>query len=100
MSNGYRIYNQQTATKEEQQRLPQPDSLVPVSEGFVGDPWLFIILTLCHILHFVSHWLVLDLSITKEERSCPSWLPVLPKVKQSLEQKTWRPAACGVDHWL
>jgi hypothetical protein len=28
----------------------------PVSEGFVGDPWLFIMLTLCHILHSVSHW--------------------------------------------
>jgi hypothetical protein len=25
----------------------------------VGDPWLSITLTLCHILHFVSHWPVL-----------------------------------------
>jgi hypothetical protein len=48
----------------QQQCLPQPDSLSPVSEGFVGDPWLFIMLTLCHILHFVSHWLVLSLSIS------------------------------------
>jgi hypothetical protein len=31
----------------------------PVSEGFVGDPWLSITLTLCHILHSVSHWPVL-----------------------------------------
>jgi hypothetical protein len=29
-------------------------------EGFVGDPWLSILLTLCHISHFGSHWLVLD----------------------------------------
>jgi hypothetical protein len=35
------------------------DSLSPVSEGFVGDPWLSITLTLCHILHSVSHWPVL-----------------------------------------
>jgi hypothetical protein len=26
----------------------------------VGDPWLSILLILCHILHFGSHWLVLD----------------------------------------
>jgi hypothetical protein len=25
----------------------------------VGDPWLSIMLTLCHILHSVSHWPVL-----------------------------------------
>jgi hypothetical protein len=25
----------------------------------VGDPWLYITLTLCHILHSVSHWPVL-----------------------------------------
>jgi hypothetical protein len=25
----------------------------------VGDPWLSITLTLCHILHSVSHWPVL-----------------------------------------
>jgi hypothetical protein len=31
----------------------------PVSEGFVGDPWLSIMLTICHILHSVSHWPVL-----------------------------------------
>jgi hypothetical protein len=37
----------------------QPDSWSPVSEGFVGDPWLSITLTLCHILHSVSHWPVL-----------------------------------------
>jgi hypothetical protein len=42
--------------------LVTPQSFVQLL-GFVGDPWLFIILTLCHILHFVSHWLVLDLSI-------------------------------------
>jgi hypothetical protein len=35
------------------------DSWSPVSEGFVGDPWLSITLTLCHILHSVSHWPVL-----------------------------------------
>jgi hypothetical protein len=29
----------------------------PVSEGFVGDPWLSVVLTLGHILHYVSHWL-------------------------------------------
>jgi hypothetical protein len=27
--------------------------------GFVEDPWLSITLTLCHILHSVSHWPVL-----------------------------------------
>jgi hypothetical protein len=37
----------------------QPDSWSPVSEGFVGDPCLSIVLTLCHILHFVSNWPVL-----------------------------------------
>jgi hypothetical protein len=26
-------------------------SLSPVNEGFVGDPWLSTLLTLCHILH-------------------------------------------------
>jgi hypothetical protein len=31
----------------------------PMSEGFVGDPWLSITLSLCHILHSVSHWPVL-----------------------------------------
>jgi hypothetical protein len=30
-----------------------------LSEGFAGDPWLSIMLTLCHILHSVSHWPVL-----------------------------------------
>jgi hypothetical protein len=43
----------------QQQGLLQPDSLSPVSEGFVGDPWLSIMLTLCHILHSISHWPVL-----------------------------------------
>jgi hypothetical protein len=43
----------------QQQCLLQPDSWSPVSEGFVGDPWLSITLTLCHILHSVSHWPVL-----------------------------------------
>jgi hypothetical protein len=38
------------------QCLPQPDSWSPVSEGFVGDPWLSILLTLCYTLHSVSHW--------------------------------------------
>jgi hypothetical protein len=41
------------------QCLLQPDSWSPVSEGFVGDPWLFTTLTSCRILHFVSHWPVL-----------------------------------------
>jgi hypothetical protein len=36
-----------------------PVSWSLVSEGFVGDPWLSITLTLCHILHSVSHWPVL-----------------------------------------
>jgi hypothetical protein len=27
--------------------------------GFVGDPWLSIMLTLCHILHSISHLPVL-----------------------------------------
>jgi hypothetical protein len=31
--------------------------------GFVGDPWLSIMLALCHILLVVSHWLVLNFSI-------------------------------------
>jgi hypothetical protein len=31
------------------------NSWSPVSEGFVGDPWLSIVLTVCHILHPVSH---------------------------------------------
>jgi hypothetical protein len=35
-------------------------SLSPVSEGFVGDPWLSVLLTLCHMLHSGSHRLVLD----------------------------------------
>jgi hypothetical protein len=43
----------------QQQCLLQADSWSPVSEGFVGDPWLSITLTLCHILHSVSHWPVL-----------------------------------------
>jgi hypothetical protein len=41
------------------------DSWSPVSEGFVGDPWLSITLTLCHILHSVSHWPVLVYFIKK-----------------------------------
>jgi hypothetical protein len=39
------------------------DSFPPVSEGFAGDPWLSIMLTLCQTNHFVSLWLVLDLPI-------------------------------------
>jgi hypothetical protein len=39
------------------------DSLSPVSEGFAGDPWLSIMLTLCQTIYFVSLWLVLDLPI-------------------------------------
>jgi hypothetical protein len=31
----------------------------------MGDPWLSILLTLCHILHFGSHWLVLDYLIRR-----------------------------------
>jgi hypothetical protein len=38
---------------------PTAGQLTPVSEGFVEDPWLSIMLTLCHILHSVSHWPVL-----------------------------------------
>jgi hypothetical protein len=41
----------------------QLDSLSLVSRGLWGTLWLSITLALCQILHFVSHWLVLDLSI-------------------------------------
>jgi hypothetical protein len=34
--------------------------LVTSERGVCGDPWLSILLILCHILHFISHWLVLD----------------------------------------
>jgi hypothetical protein len=39
---------------------PSCDSFSPVSEGFVGDPWLSILSRFCHIVRVVSHWLVLD----------------------------------------
>jgi hypothetical protein len=49
-------------TKFGYSRRTSRGSLSTVSEGFVADPWLSITSTLCHILHLVSHWLVLDLS--------------------------------------
>jgi hypothetical protein len=36
------------------------------TSGFVGDPWLSIMLTLCHILHSVNHRLVLVYFINKD----------------------------------
>jgi hypothetical protein len=55
--------------------LLQPDSWSTVSEGFVGDPWLSITLTLCHILHSVSHWpvLVYFISIYLPISPCTLW---------------------------
>jgi hypothetical protein len=41
--------------------------------GFVGNPWLCILSTLCHILHFVSHWLVLDLPTNRHRGLTRSW---------------------------
>jgi hypothetical protein len=52
-------YHAAALLARQQQCLLQPVSWSPVSEGFVGDPWLSITLTLCHILHSVSHWPVL-----------------------------------------
>jgi hypothetical protein len=36
-----------------------PEGL-PVSKGFVGDCWFSITLTLCHKLHIISRWPVLE----------------------------------------
>jgi hypothetical protein len=38
----------------------QMDSLSPVSEGFVGDPWLSITTTFCHVSLYASDWFVLE----------------------------------------
>jgi hypothetical protein len=54
----------------QQQCLLQPDSWSPVSEGFVGDPWLSITLILCHILHSISHWPVLEYFIITCQLFC------------------------------
>jgi hypothetical protein len=48
----------------QQHWIEQLNSLSPVSEGFVEDSWLSILLTLCLILHLGSDWLVLDHLIT------------------------------------
>jgi hypothetical protein len=52
---------------QQQHWIWQLDSLLPVSEGFVGDPLLSNLLTLCHISHFGSQWLVLDHLINKRK---------------------------------
>jgi hypothetical protein len=54
----------------QQQCLLQPVSWSPVSEGFVGDQWLSITLTLCHILHSISHWPVLVYYFTSTTGRC------------------------------
>jgi hypothetical protein len=51
----------------QQQCLLQPESWSPVNEGFVGDPWLSIMLMLCHILHSISQWPVLKYFINTNQ---------------------------------
>jgi hypothetical protein len=55
---------------------PTAGQLVTSERGVhsVGDPWLSIMLTLCHILYSVSHWPVLVYFIkTGFLWWCPSW---------------------------
>jgi hypothetical protein len=56
-----------------------------VSEGFVGDPWLSILLTLCHILHSVSHWpvLVYFISMTGLKLDDRGWGPLVYSARVS-----------------
>jgi hypothetical protein len=42
--------------------------MLRLSEGFVGDPWLSITSTLCHILHYASRWFVLDFPVNRFDR--------------------------------
>jgi hypothetical protein len=49
---------------------PTAGQLVTSERGVCGDPWLSIMLTLCHILHSVSHWPVLGYFINHAQELC------------------------------
>jgi hypothetical protein len=97
------LYQQQQAADDKtteasskQQCLLQPDSWSPVGEGFVGDPWLSITLTLCHILHSVSHWPVLVYFIKTTEalrQTAPNGHPR----RQLLAGRGWQHAHAAAD---
>jgi hypothetical protein len=53
--------------------------LVTSERGVAGDPWLSYMLDLCHILHSVSHWPVLDFIVNL----CPRWRRPLPPPARS-----------------